>query len=333
MKKRNANQRNRGGSLSSVFVCYAEDDCNFVNDLGKRLKGNGQDAAFELTGLRAGRDSQEEVHSRIEAADICVFVVSPSSLNSQTWLEQLSFAVKTDKKLVPVLRQDVSVLPEALAGHGTIPFRQNDNPDQALAALLEATEADFKLDAFISYSRKDQTFVLALREAFKKSQRKSWIDQRDIPPTERWKNAIESGIEAASSFLFIISPDSVVSKNCAAELAYASKLNKRLVPVLYRKVDMNVVPQSLAEFEAIPFQADADFDSAFRLLLSAVETDLEYVRTHTRLLIQAIDWDRGVRDGSLLLRGRRLTEARQWLAQSESNESRHQPRFKKNSSK
>ncbi|MDP6599762.1 MAG: toll/interleukin-1 receptor domain-containing protein, partial [Candidatus Poribacteria bacterium] len=38
--------------------------------------------------------------------------------------------------------------------------------------------------------------------------REPWADWQDIPPTADWLAEIYRGIEAADSFLFIISPDS-----------------------------------------------------------------------------------------------------------------------------
>jgi CHASE2 domain-containing sensor protein len=62
------------------------------------------------------------------------------------------------------------------------------------------------------------------------------------------------------------------------------------------------------------FMRDSDdFDAAFQVLMTAIETDLAYVRTHTRLLIKAIEWDRAQRDPSFLLRGNDLTASEAWL--------------------
>jgi len=51
------------------------------------------------------------------------------------------------------------------------------------------------------------------------------------PPTA-WLAEIYRGIEAANTFLFVISPDLAASKVCTLEIEYAVKYNKRLVPVV-----------------------------------------------------------------------------------------------------
>jgi hypothetical protein len=57
-----------------------------------------------------------------------------------------------------------------------------------------------------------------------------------------------------------------------------------------------------------------DFAAAVRTLVTAIDTDLEWVRAHTRLLVRAGEWDATGRESSLALRGDDLRAAEQWLA-------------------
>ncbi|MBZ0281040.1 MAG: TIR domain-containing protein [Anaerolineae bacterium] len=59
-----------------------------------------------------------------------------------------------------------------------------------------------------------------------------------------------------------------------------------------------------------------NFDQAFTALLDSLATDLEHVRTHTRLLVRASEWDKKKRDASFLLRGADLRDAENWLAEA-----------------
>ena len=89
-------------------------------------------------------------------------------------------------------------------------------------------------DVFISYSRKDKEFAETLHTALEKSGKDAWIDWQDIPLTSEWWKEIETGIEGADTFIFVISPDSVASKVCGEEIDHAVKHNKRLFPVVRR---------------------------------------------------------------------------------------------------
>ena len=175
-------------------------------------------------------------------------------------------------------------------------------------------------DVFISYSRKDRDFVRVLHEALSHLNRDTWVDWEDIPPTAEWLREIYAAIEAAYTFVFVISPDSVSSEVCKQEVAHAVKYNKRIVPIVRRDVNAKAVPEPLGALNWIFFREKDEFDSACQTLLRALDTDLEWVRAHTRLLVRAIEWDGKGRDNSFVLRGNDLHEAEQWLAQGADKE-------------
>src|SRR5215471_9593556 len=56
-----------------------------------------------------------------------------------------------------------------------------------------------------------------------------------------------------------------------------------------------------------------DFERKVDELVEAMDTDLDWVRAQSRLLVRAGEWERGQRDPSALLRGRELKDAEQWL--------------------
>ena len=72
-------------------------------------------------------------------------------------------------------------------------------------------------DVFISYSRKDIEFAQRIHQELEARDRQPWVDWQDIPPTSEWLDEVYAGIQAADTFLFIISPDSVVSEICTLE--------------------------------------------------------------------------------------------------------------------
>ena len=143
-------------------------------------------------------------------------------------------------------------------------------------------------DVFISYSRRDIDFVRHLFDQLKARDREAWADWQDIPPTADWLAEIYSGIEAANTFLFVISPDSVASEICTLEIEHAVKHNKRLVPVVWK--DADDVHQSMSAHNWVFLREEDDFEANFELLIDALDTDLAYIREHTRLLTRAIEW-------------------------------------------
>src|SRR5829696_8967167 len=175
-------------------------------------------------------------------------------------------------------------------------------------------------DVFISYAREDQQFVRRLQNALEEHNRETWIDWKDIPLTAKWKQEVFSAIEQADSFAAVISPDFIVSKPCQEELDHATHDNKRMVPLWHRDVADEEVPPDLAAHQYVFLREDDDFEDSFERLLKALDTDLEWVRFHTRLLSGAKEWDKGGRDPSFLLRGKTLEEAEGWQAKEAEKE-------------
>jgi WD40 repeat protein len=177
----------------------------------------------------------------------------------------------------------------------------------------KAPGAQSGLDAFVSYSRRDQDFVIGLKEALEQRGRNVWIDADDIPAGAPWRRELGTGIEAAGAFVFVISPDSIASPECAEELDRALALGKRLVPVLYRPAAD--VPQELAAIQYIDAEAGGS-EQVVEELDQAITTDQEWVREHTEWLARALRWEGGGRDRSRLLRGSELDAAERWLTRA-----------------
>src|SRR6266700_3608432 len=111
-------------------------------------------------------------------------------------------------------------------------------------------------EVFISYSRKDTDFVRRLDESLKSRGREAWVDWEDIRPTEDFMQAIHSAIEGVDTFVFVLTPESV------------AKLNWIFFP----------------EGDDL----EKAFEKATDTLISAFDTDLDWVHAHTRLLTRAI---------------------------------------------
>src|SRR5215203_618922 len=175
-------------------------------------------------------------------------------------------------------------------------------------------------DVFISYAREDQDFVRRLQKALEEHHRNTWIDWKDIPLTAKWKQEVFSAIDNADSYAAVISPDFIVSKPCQEELDHAAHDNKRMVPLWHRDVADEEVPSDLAAHQYVLLRESDDFEDSFERLLEALDTDLEWVHFHTRLLSGAKEWDKGGRDPSFLLRGKTLEEAERWQSKEAEKE-------------
>lgn len=181
-------------------------------------------------------------------------------------------------------------------------------------AAGESPVDDRVAKTFISYSHLDCEFALGLRDELKQRGKSVWIDVDGIPPAGLWADDVNRGIEGADAYVFVISPDSVASRHCIEELEYADSLHKRIVPVNYHAVPENDVPPLIEKREFIP--ARGGFDTAneecVAQLVSAIDTDLGWVKQHTEWGDKAGGWERHKRDRSYLLSGAALHYAEEW---------------------
>jgi hypothetical protein len=180
--------------------------------------------------------------------------------------------------------------------------------------------ASHKAKVFISYSRDDIDFADQLVAALEGTGFDPLIDRHSIPGGEDWKAQLRHMIVEADSVVFVLSPRSAASKLCAWEVEEADQLNKRLIPILCASLDGVSVPPRLANlnyiyyFYAEPKVSGSGFGSGLARLLEALNTDLDWIRDHTRLGALSERWQTRRKDVALLLRGDELEDAERWLA-------------------
>ena len=190
--------------------------------------------------------------------------------------------------------------------------------------MAEAAGQGDKLNVFISYSRDDLAFADQLDPALKLTGFGVTIDRLDISGGEEWKNRLGALIRDAGTVVFVLSPSSARSVMCAWEVAEAVRLGKRIIPVLCRSLDGANPPPQLAARNYIFFYEEPKFSgSGFGTglvdLVSALNTDLDWLSEHTRYLQRATEWDAGGRPANRLLSGPDIATAKDWAARRPKN--------------
>ena len=171
---------------------------------------------------------------------------------------------------------------------------------------------------FISYSRKDlelpdklpQRIVTALAE----NDLDTWVDWNSIPKGEDWWEHIKNGIEEADAFLFLVSPDSIVSEICQKEIDHAVKNGKRILPVILRDAK-DIHPEISKRNWIFCRDGQDDFNQAIAEIHETIQTDYEWLQYHRSLQVKALAWQ-ATQDKSRLLRGKELTEAEERLTET-----------------
>ncbi len=173
-----------------------------------------------------------------------------------------------------------------------------------------------KVKIFISYSRRDMDFVDRLEAAVDARGIEPLIDRSEIYAFEDWWQRIEGLIDQADTVVFVISPDAVASEVALKEVTYAASLNKRFAPIVCRRVESDALPLPLRRLNFIFFDdpGQAEFDASVDRLITALRTDIGWIRQHTTYGEAALHWSASDRPGGLLLRSPSLEQAERWIA-------------------
>lgn len=90
---------------------------------------------------------------------------------------------------------------------------------------------------FISYSRDDKAWVYELwRNLRDRAYHDAWIDQRLVPAQDWWETILLN-IETCECCIYVMTPHSVASIYCRAEVDYAVALNKPILPLMLKTCD------------------------------------------------------------------------------------------------
>jgi hypothetical protein len=174
------------------------------------------------------------------------------------------------------------------------------------------------LRIFVSYSRADAAFADELAAGLELANFEVTIDRHSIIEGEDWRSRLGALIGDADTIVFLLSPDSAGSAVCQWEVDAAVKLSKRIIPVLVRRLGEISAPPALASINYVRFDPDDDgrarsMMASMKALVRALNTDVSWLREHTRLLARALEWDAASRPDSRLLLGQDIALAIEWL--------------------
>jgi hypothetical protein len=176
-----------------------------------------------------------------------------------------------------------------------------------------------KLRVFISYSRADLAFADQLDAALDVCGFDCTLDRQGISGGEDWKTRLGALLREAETVVFVLSPDSAKSPICEWEVETAAGFGKRIVPIVCRPLENQPAPKRLADLNYIFFYPEpkspgAGFGAGLAKLVGALDTDLDWLREHTRYLQRATEWASGGKQVNRLLSGGDIAEAKAWVA-------------------
>ena len=378
------------GGMTQVFISYAEEDLTTKEIVRYHLLQSGVTVWTNTEDIRMGEDFEVAIRRGLEEADNVVYLISQASLASDYCQEEIQQALDLNKRVIPMLVEDVelSLIPETIRKIQFINLTDNqaavdlqkdmaellralgrDAPyhnqhkrllvralkwerqrqnrslllqrqmqntylawaqtakDRALygalplqLAFLEASQQqspDQTLGVFFIHHIDDFDFSQKLNETLLIQGKSAWLAPEGSAGETNQLDETHQLIDNAENIIFVLSPSSARCSACLNQLTYAQSRQKRILPVIYRDVVRSTLPKTI---EALPWsdfrRYDGDFLVNFGELFRTLESEPYHVRSHTRLLVKAGEWDAAKRDDSFLLRGSDLADSERWLQQA-----------------
>jgi hypothetical protein len=173
-------------------------------------------------------------------------------------------------------------------------------------------------DVFIAYENHDRSCAERLRHSLISKGITVWTKDQDLVSGEDETIAVQTGIEEACNFIYLVSADGLKCKTCINALYHAHQLNKRIIPiqVSHENLELPDILQSLATITISGKFAEANDQESKRNeaeLIKILTKEEEYHRKKRDLLIRALKWKRQNYNHSILLRGHYLQKMQIWM--------------------
>jgi hypothetical protein len=132
------------------------------------------------------------------------------------------------------------------------------------------TESVAPRQVFISYARRDGPAVNHLHSDLERADHRVWFDQQ-LEGGQLWWDEVLERIRTCELFVFALSPDSLKSRACRAELAYATELRRPILPVLVGEVNIELTPDPIGHLHVLNY-LERTPESAINLLMALAST-------------------------------------------------------------
>lgn len=124
-------------AASKIFFSYSRVDSGFALQLAKDIRASGIDIWIDQLDIQAGNHWDAAVEKALATSACVLVILTPSSTSSTNVMDEVSYALESGKKIIPVLLEDC-LPPFRLRRLQRIDFTKDYN--NGLAQLLSAIE-------------------------------------------------------------------------------------------------------------------------------------------------------------------------------------------------
>lgn len=92
-----------------MFFSYSRDDSELVLNLAKELRQAGADVWLDQLDIPAGQRWDSAIQNALTDADTLIVALSKTSISSDNVMDEVSYALEKDKKVIPVLLEECEI--------------------------------------------------------------------------------------------------------------------------------------------------------------------------------------------------------------------------------
>ena len=131
--------------MASLFISYSRKDKEAAHRLTESFKDKGLDFWIDWEGIPPTVDWWKEIERGIEEADMFLFLISPDSAQSKVCRQEIEYAAKNGKRLIPVVVRDIKAdeSPPELRSLNWIFVRETDDFTYGFHKLITAIKTDY----------------------------------------------------------------------------------------------------------------------------------------------------------------------------------------------
>jgi hypothetical protein len=146
--------------VSDIFISYSRKDQDFSERIVSALVNEGFEPWIDWKNIPKGEELGKEIEQGIEEADIFLFLVSPSSTQSEWCNKEIAHAVKNGKRILPVIILDIqlkNIHPEISKRNCISCIEGQTDFDKAISEISQTIRTDYE---WVKYHTKLQIKAL-----------------------------------------------------------------------------------------------------------------------------------------------------------------------------
>ena len=93
------------GNQHIVFIAYSRSDAAEVYQVAERLRSRGIHTRVDIENIPIGANWYETLQQFILNADTILFLITPEAMKSKMCRFEVEYAIKTNKRILPVLQR------------------------------------------------------------------------------------------------------------------------------------------------------------------------------------------------------------------------------------